>query len=226
MNADTFSATLHQLSTWVLPVLIGITLHEAAHGYVAWLRGDDTAYRLGRVSFNPLVHIDPMGTVLLPALLYMAGGFLFGYAKPVPVAFQRLRNPRWDSVLVAAAGPGINLVLALVSALLLHAVTYMPDVAAGWAGATLVNSLELNIWLAVFNLLPVPPLDGGRILVGIVPRPIGARIAALEPYGMWIVLFLLFLLPVLLHRNIIGGILFPIVDYIRSAIIVLTGVGS
>ncbi|MCG8694821.1 MAG: site-2 protease family protein, partial [Minwuiales bacterium] len=153
-------------SIWVLPVLIAITFHEAAHGYVAWKLGDDTAKRQGRVTFNPLAHVDPFGTVLLPGLLIATGApFLFGYAKPVPVNFGQLRQPRRDMVWVALAGPGVNVLLAVASAFLLHLVAALPTGADLWAARMLSNSVALNLLLAVFNMLPLPPLDGGRVAV-------------------------------------------------------------
>jgi Zn-dependent protease len=189
---------LHQASTWVIPVLLAITFHEAAHGFAAWRLGDDTAYRLGRVTFNPLRHIDPFGTIILPALLLLLrAGFLFGYAKPVPVRFDRLHHPRSGMVLVAAAGPATNLALAFVSAGLIHLALVLPEAGREWAVRTLVNSLELNLVLAIFNMLPLPPLDGGRVAVGLLPRPLAAPLARLEPYGMIIVMTAIILLPML-----------------------------
>ena len=158
MNGS-INVLLYQISIWAIPAIIAITFHEASHGYVAHLLGDDTAWRLGRVSFNPLVHIDPFGTVVLPGiLLLLHSPFLFGYAKPVPVNFRALRRPRLDAILVAAAGPGMNLLLATIAALGFHVVGYVPAPGAQWLAANLRNALVLNIILAIFNLLPIPPL--------------------------------------------------------------------
>ncbi|GEM_PF-20519 len=189
---------LYTISIWLLPVLIAITFHEAAHGYVARFFGDETAARLGRVSLNPLRHIDPFGTVLLPGLLLLTRSpFLFGYAKPVPVNFRALRNPRIGMVLVAAAGPAMNIALAIVAALGFHLVGYLPAPANQWAALNLKNALIINAVLAVFNLFPLPPLDGGRIAVGLLPNVLGQYLARLEPYGMIILIGLLILLPLL-----------------------------
>ncbi len=187
--------TIYDASTWVLPVLFAITLHEASHGYVAWRLGDDTAYRLGRVTFNPLKHVDPFGTVILPALLFMTGGFLFGWAKPVPVNFRRLNRPRRDMVLVAAAGPASNLVLAAISALAFHLLPFASETLGSWLGATLVRSVYLNLILAVLNMLPLPPLDGGRVAVGLLPRTLALPLARLERWGLLILIGGLFILP-------------------------------
>ena len=166
--------TLYQISIWALPAIFAITLHEAAHGFVAHRFGDDTAWRLGRVRLNPLRHIDPFGTILLPVMLLLVKSpFMFGYAKPVPVNFRNLRNPRRDMILVALAGPGTNLLLAVISVLLSNLLPYLPDVARPWAAFNLWNSITLNLILAVFNMIPLPPLDGGRVLLGILPRAAG-----------------------------------------------------
>jgi Zn-dependent protease len=192
------AAFAYTASTWILPVLIAITFHESAHGYVAWRLGDDTAYRQGRVTFNPLRHVDPFGTVLLPALLLLLRApFLFGWAKPVPVAFGRLREPRRDMVLVAAAGPGINLALAAGSAILFNILDLFPQPLALWLAENLRHSVLINLILAVFNMLPLPPLDGGRVAVGLLPRPLAMRLARLERYGMLILIGVIFVLPML-----------------------------
>src|SRR5258708_18049712 len=188
--------TIFDASTWVIPVITAITFHEAAHGFVARLCGDDTAWRLGRVSLNPLKHIDTFGTLLLPALLLLLRApFLFGYAKPVPVNFKGLRNPRRDMVWVAAAGPGMNIALATLAALAFHLVVYLPDTTNQWVALSLRNALVINVLLAVFNMLPLPPLDGGRIAVGLLPDVLARPLARLEPFGVSTPLALLSLLP-------------------------------
>ena len=189
---------IYNISIWLLRGLIAVTFNEAAHGYVARSLGDETASRLGRVSLNPLRHIDPFGTILLPGLLLLAHSpFVFGYAKPVPVNFRALRNPRSGMVLVAAAGPAMNIGLAIISALSFHLVIYLPVVAAQWVALNLKNALIINVVLAVFNLFPLPPLDGGRIAVGLLPNVLANLLARLEPYGMMILIGFLIVLPLL-----------------------------
>jgi len=224
-----FSITLHAVSTWAIPLVIAVTFHEASHGYVAWLFGDDTAWRLGRVSFNPFKHIDPFGTVLLPALLLlMRSPFLFGYAKPVPVNFRALRNPRRDSIWVAAAGPTMNFVLAILAALAFHLLVYLPNAAAPWVAENLKNALIINVLLAIFNLLPLPPLDGGRIAVGVLPDALAIPLARLEPYGMMILIGVLFILPLLgaqfgIDLNVVWQLVSRSTNVIIDAILRLTG---
>jgi Zn-dependent protease len=221
--------SLYDISTWVLPLLIAITFHEAAHGFVAHRLGDNTAWQLGRVSFNPLKHIDPFGTVILPAMLLLSHSpFLFGYAKPVPVNFRNLNHPRLDMVWVALAGPATNILLALAAALAFHALPWAPPNAAQWIADNLKNMFLINIVLAIFNMLPIPPLDGGRVAVGLLPRPLAAPLARLEPYGLLILIGLLILLPLAgaqLGRNldVISAILRTLTGYVIRALLIITG---
>lgn len=221
---------VYKVSVWIVPVLIAVTFHEAAHGYVAWKLGDDTAYRLRRVSFNPFRHIDLFGTILLPAtLLFMSGGrIMFGYAKPVPVNFSRLNSPRRDMILVALAGPVTNLALAFISAFLFHFVELFPHDVSMWLAETLRRSLLLNLVLAVFNMLPLPPLDGGRVAVGLLPRALALPLAKLERFGMLILILILFVLPTLsgqlgMRVNLFDAVIWPPVELLYNLIIVLAG---
>jgi Zn-dependent protease len=225
------NTTLYDVSVWVLPLVIAITFHEAAHGFVAHHFGDNTAWDQGRVSFNPLRHIDPFGTLIMPAILLLSHSpFLFGYAKPVPVNFRALRNPRVDMVWVALAGPATNIVLALFAATALHVVDYVPENAAQWLVDNLKNALVINVILAIFNMLPIPPLDGGRVAVGLLPRVLAAPLSRLEPYGMLILIGVLILLPLLgsqlgLNLDVISAILRTATGYVIWLLLLVTGNG-
>jgi len=206
------------IAIYALPVIFAITLHEAAHGYVAKMFGDRTAYLLGRVSLNPLRHIDPLGTILIPALTMVLGGILFGWAKPVPVDYSRLRNPKGDMLWVSLAGPGANLFMALLWALLMRLALTLPlgDYAEplslmGFAG------VQINAVLMVLNLLPILPLDGGRVAVSLLPSHLAQRYAMLEPYGLMILVLLLF-------SGVLGTVIGPIINLTVSLIVSLFGI--
>lgn len=184
---------VQKIAIWALPVIFAITIHEAAHGYAARALGDRTAESLGRLSLNPLRHIDPVGTVIVPGLLLALGGFLFGWAKPVPVNFNNLRQPRRDMALVAVAGPLSNAAQALFWALLLKLLLQSGAQSGLVLGFTqmAVAGIVINLILMVLNLLPLPPLDGGRVLTGLVPEALARKLDRIEPYGFFILLGLL-----------------------------------
>jgi Zn-dependent protease len=209
-------------------IILAITLHEASHGYVAWKLGDDTAYQLGRVTFNPLRHIDPFGTIILPALLVFTTGYMFGYAKPVPVNFRRLRDPKRDMVLVAAAGPAMNFLIALASAVALRFVPGTATATTAIVSEILIYSIFFNVIIAIFNMIPLPPLDGGRVAVGLLPYPLSLYLARLERYGMVILLVALIGLPLIGQQmgtdlNIFRWFIMPIVDYVQGLVYFVTG---
>jgi Zn-dependent protease len=215
--------TVQQLSVWVLPVMVAIILHEVAHGAVAYRLGDPTAARAGRLTLNPIPHVDPIGTIALPLFLVAVGApFVFGWAKPVPVTFANLPHPKRDMIKVAAAGPLTNIVLAIISAAVLHAllgVLSAPGGRTGLSGAILTpimmmagNSVVINIVLAVFNLLPILPLDGGRVLTGLLPLRQAIAFSRLEPYGMFIVMALLF-------TDTLGRVVGPVISMALRALL-------
>lgn len=209
---------LQRLVVWALPVLFAITVHETAHGWMALRLGDPTAMMLGRLSLNPIKHIDPLGTVLVPGLLLMFGGFLFGWAKPVPITWENLRHPKRDMALVAAAGPLSNLLMALLWALVIRlGLTLGAESGAGlYLVYTGVAGIFINVILMVLNLLPLPPLDGGRVAVGLLPGPLSWRFSRIEPYGFPILLVLLF-------TGLLGKILWPVMSV---ALVLLAGVSG
>ncbi|MCB2054268.1 MAG: site-2 protease family protein [Geminicoccaceae bacterium] len=224
----------HALSVWLLPVVTAITLHEAAHGWAADKLGDDTARRLGRVSINPLRHIDPFGTLILPGLLLLGslvGGprFIIGWAKPVPVAFHRLGNPKRDMIWVALAGPGTNIALALLFSLTMHLVLLTPQsTVLLWVWTNLDNAILVNVLLACFNMLPVPPLDGGRVVTGLLPLPAAIRFARIERYALVVLIGVIFVLPLLLEQmgievNPLAAVLLPMVDLVHGLVLTATG---
>lgn len=185
---------VQKLAIWAVPVLLAVTLHEVAHGWTARALGDNTAARLGRLSLNPLKHIDPVGTILVPAVLLFLSGYVFGWAKPVPVVMSNMRNPRRDMAIVAVAGPASNFVMAIAWGLLFKVAATHGDVSGLWAGLRLMAQagVAINLVLMVLNLIPIPPLDGGRVLTGLLPEHLARKLDRLEPYGLIILLLLMF----------------------------------
>jgi Zn-dependent protease len=210
---------VQKISIWVVPVLLAITVHEVSHGWIARKLGDNTAFMLGRLTLNPLKHVDPVGTILIPGmLLLMQAGFLFGYAKPVPINWKNLRHPKRDMALVAAAGPGANLLMAIGWALLIRiglllGETGMALVLMGVAGIT------INIILMVLNLLPLPPLDGGRVMTGLLPGPWAYKFSRIEPYGF-------FILIALLVTGVLGLVLWPVISLFMSLLVPVSGLSA
>lgn len=199
---------LQRVAVWVIPVLFAITVHETAHGWMALRLGDPTAKMLGRLTLNPIKHIDPVGTVIVPGVLLFLGGFLFGWAKPVPVTWENLRRPRQDMAWVAAAGPLSNLLMALIWAMVIRlGLLVGSEGAAVFLIYTGVAGLFINTILMLLNLLPLPPLDGGRVASALLPPRLAWRYAQLEPYGLPILL-------VLLITGLLGKILWPLITLV------------
>ena len=213
------SGWVELIALYAIPMIFAITLHEAAHGYVARHFGDYTAYQQGRISLNPLNHIDLVGTIVIPAVLVVltAGQFVFGWAKPVPVNFSNLRNPKRDMLWVAAAGPGANLAMALVWGLMLKLAFVMPANYFSYPLQKMANGgVMINLALMVLNLIPIPPLDGGRIAVSLLPNRLAYRFAMIEPYGFIIVI-------ALLATRVLGVVIGPLVMLGRNLIYALFG---
>jgi Zn-dependent protease len=214
---------LFRVATWLIPLVVAIVFHEVAHGWVANSFGDPTARRRRRLSLNPVRHIDPVGTVILPLVLAVSGAPVFGWAKPVPVVARRMRNPRIHMILVALAGPGMNLLLGIVGALalaLLVAAAPSPGFVSLFVTLNLLNFVAINIFLAVFNMLPIPPFDGGHVVEGLLPRWAAARYAKLQRYGLLLLVGLLFLLPKLYPgADIVRAVVLPPVDWLTGAML-------
>jgi Zn-dependent protease len=213
-------STPQLVSVLVVPVLFAIVVHEVAHGWVAKHLGDPTAQRLGRLTLNPLKHVDPVGTILVPALLVLLRtGFVFGWAKPVPITWENLRHPKRDMAIVAAAGPAANLLMALFWAILAKIGFLLPET-AGWIGEPLrymgLGGILANVLLMVFNLLPLPPLDGGRVAVGLLPGPLAWRLSRVEPYGFFILIGLMI-------TGVLGYLILPVAELVVRLLVAVVG---
>jgi len=207
---------VQKVSAYALPIIFAITVHEAAHGYAARYFGDMTAHYLKRITLNPIRHIDPVGTILIPALSVMLGGILFGWAKPVPVNFSNLRNPKKDMLWVAIAGPASNLIMAIFWTIILVRINLFPLETAHFLSVMCYAGIQINLVLMVLNMIPLPPLDGGRVAVSLLPYPWSSHLAGLERYGFFILIFLLF-------SGILGKILTPLVGLSQSIIFIIFG---
>jgi len=207
---------VQKVSAYALPIIFAITVHEAAHGYAARYFGDMTAHYLKRITLNPIRHIDPVGTILIPALTFMVGGIPFGWAKPVPVNFSNLRNPKKDMLWVAIAGPASNLIMAIFWTIILVRINLFPLEAAHFLSVMCYAGIQINLVLMVLNMIPLPPLDGGRVAVSLLPYPWSSHLAGLERYGFFILIFLLF-------SGILGKILTPLVGLSQSIIFIIFG---
>ena len=208
---------IQKLAAYSLPIIFAITVHEAAHGYAAKYFGDMTAFHLKRISLNPLRHIDPLGTIILPALLFfLQAGFIFGWAKPVPVNFSNLRSPKKDMLWVALAGPGANLIMAILWTIVYSNQQLVPSIGQNFISVMAVAGIQINIVLMVLNLLPLPPLDGGRVAVSLLPYPWSSKLAGLERYGFFILIFLL-------ATGLLGAILSPLIRISQNIILTIFG---
>ena len=206
-------STIQLVAIAIIPLLLAIVVHEVAHGWVARQLGDDTAYLMGRLTLNPLKHIDPIGTILVPLVLILTVGFAFGWAKPVPVNFNNLRNRRRDTIFVAAAGPLANLLMAIAWALIAKLASLLPDSIAMLTSPLILMSMFgmiINAILMVFNLIPIPPTDGGRIATNLLPPRFGYQLSRVEPYGFLIILVLL-----------LSGVLWQLLNMVTQAVIQL-----
>jgi Zn-dependent protease len=220
---------LFQAATWIVPLVFAIVLHEVSHGWTALAFGDPTAKRKRRLSLNPVRHVDPFGTVILPLVLAVSGAPVFGWAKPVPVVARRMRNPRLHMMLVALAGPGMNLALALISAFALALLRWIaPGAGIGWIflEMNLINFLLINVFLAIFNLLPIPPFDGGHVVEGLLPRPLAARYRRLGRFGFPLLIVLLVIVPwVAPEANVVAWLVVPPVQWVIALMAWLAGLG-
>jgi Zn-dependent protease len=207
---------IQKIAAYAIPIIFAITVHEAAHGYVARYFGDMTAQYLGRITLNPLKHIDPVGTIILPALTVMLGGILFGWAKPVPVNFSNLRNPKKNMMWVALAGPFSNLLMAIFWTFLYARLQFFPDSSILFLQVMALAGIQINLILMVLNMLPIPPLDGGKVAVSLLPYPWSSYVENLERYGLFIIIFLLF-------SGVLGNILFPVINISKSIIFSIFG---
>jgi Zn-dependent protease len=213
-------SVVQRIAVWVLPILFAITVHEVAHGWMALRLGDHTAQIMGRLTLNPMNHIDPIGTLLVPGILLLLGGVIFGWAKPVPVSWDKLRNPQRDMAIVALAGPMANLIMAIFWAIIarlgIALASGIPIIGVPLAYMGIAG-MFINAILMMLNLIPLPPLDGGRVLVGLLPRPFAYKVSRIEPYGFFILLGLLF-------TGILWNVLWPLVDILLTGLVGLVGI--
>lgn len=223
------NSTIFNVATWLVPLIFAIVLHEISHGWVANAFGDPTAKQLGRLSPNPIRHVDPVGTIVLPLILVLASAPVFGWARPVPVNAEKMRNPRLHMMLVALAGPGMNLALALLAAIALSIAVHnavSPGLGMRFLVANLENFLVINIFLAVFNLLPIPPFDGGHVVEGLLPRPLAAVWKRFGRFGFLLLVFLLLVLPMIApEADIVRRLVVPPVQWLIGLYAALVGLG-